>query len=272
MFDDNIKLLVNQFVLALPNFLKAIGLILLGWILAKIISGVLKKMLKAIKIDHLAEKINDIDIIGNSNLKLVPSAFLSKLVYYFIIFVFLIAATEALHIEAITKLMTDTLSYIPVLLSALFVFIIGLFLADSLKKMVFSACTSLNIPAAGLISNLLFYFVFVNILVVSLTQAKINTEFIQNNISIILAGIVLAFSIGYGLATRDLAASFIASIYNKGKINIGDSVIIDDTEGVIVDMDNICITLLSNGNKVVIPLNKLNTNKIVVKATVSQSS
>ena len=175
---------LEQLVAALPNFLKAIGLLILGWILAKILSGVFKRLLKAIKVDLLAERLNQIDLIGRSNFNIVPSVVISKFVYYFILFAFLIAATEALQIQAVTELMTNLLNYIPILLSALVVFIIGLFIADSLKKLVHTTCVSLGIPAANLIANVFFYFIFINVLMVTLTQAKINTEFIQDNLSI----------------------------------------------------------------------------------------
>ncbi len=260
--------LLDQFALFLPNFLKAIGLLIVGWILAKVLSGLLRKLLKKIKVDQLAERLNDIDLIGNSNFKLVPSVLLSKILYYLILFVFLIASTDALNINAITQMMTNALNYVPVLLSASFVFIIGLFLADSLKKLIYTACNSLGIPAAGLISNLFFYFIFINVLIVTLTQAKINTEFIQDNLSIILGGIVFAFAIGYGLATKDIAANFVASFYNKGKINLGDTIAIDGIEGIVVEIDTTSMTLVSNNNdKVIIPLSKLNNTSLVIKDT-----
>ena len=62
-------------------------------------------------------------------------------------------------------------------------------------------------PSASLISNFVFFF-FINILIVALSQASINTSFIEQNISIIIAGGVLAFSIGYGLASKDIVSSF----------------------------------------------------------------
>ena len=273
MLEENLQLLLNQFVLALPNFLKALGLLIAGWILAKVLSGLFRKLLRAVKIDKLAERLNDIDLIGNSNIKLVPSVLLSKILYYLIVFVFVIASAEALQIDAITEMMTNALNYVPVLLSALLVFILGLFVADSLKKLIFTTCNSLGIPAAGLISNLFFYFVFINVLIVTLTQARINTEFIQDNLSIILGGIVFAFAIGYGLATKDIASNFIASFYNKGKINLGDTVVIDGVEGVVVEIDTTSLTLVSAENdRIIIPLSKLNNTSLIIRNSAQAKS
>ena len=256
---------LEQLVLALPNFLKAIGLLILGWLIAKLAASLIKRLLKTLKVDNLAKRLNDIDLIGKSNFDIVPSVVLSKFIYYFVLFAFLIAATEALQIDSVTAMMTNLLNYIPVLLSALFVFIIGLFIADSLKKLVFTACSSLGIPASGLISNVFFYFLFINVLMVTLTQARINTEFIQDNLSIILGGIVLAFAIGYGLASKDVVANFIASFYNKGKISLGDEIIIDNIEGRVIGLDNTSITLQAEKGKVIIPLSKISTSSLLIK-------
>ena len=262
---DILKHLFDEFVLALPNFLSAIGLLIAGWILARIIAGLLRKLLVAIKVDKFAERLNDIDLIGKSNFKFVPSVFLSKIVYYFILFAFLIGATDVLNIKAVTDLMTNILNYIPILFSAMFVFIIGLFIADALKKIVLTTCKSLGIPAAGLISNIFFYFLFVNILMVTLSQAMIDTDFIQDNLSIILAGIVLAFAIGYGLASKDIVANFIASFYNKNKVKLGDNIVIDGIEGVIINLDNTSLTLKAKDGRIIVPLSKLSSSSLLIK-------
>ncbi len=256
--------LLQQLQAALPNFLKALGLIILGYILARLIATLFKRLLRSIKVDNLAQKLNSIDLIGGSKINLVPSVILSKILYYFILFAFLIAATELLNIQAVSELMTSLLNYIPILLSALLVFIIGLFVADSLKKIVYTTCNSLGIPAAGLIANILFYFVLVNVLMITLSQAKINTEFIQDNLSIILAGIVLAFAIGYGFASKDLMANLLSAFYNKEKLHIGQTIGIGELKGKVVEIGKTTLTLQAEDKRIIIPLSKLTSEALMV--------
>ena len=130
--------------------------------------------------------------------------------------------------------------------------------------MVKTACESLGIPAAGLISSVVFYFLFLNIAMIALSQARIDTEFIQDNLSIILAGVVLAFAIGYGFASRNIVANFLASFYNKGKINVGDTIGIEGVKGKVIRMDNSSIVLEVESREVLIPLSKIASEKIDV--------
>ena len=132
---------------------------------------------------------------------------------------------------------------------------------DMLKKLVHTACASLNIPAAGLIANFVFYFVFINVAMITLSQAGIDTNFIQDNLSIILAGIVGAFAVGYGYASRPLIGNLLAAYYNKNKVKVGDTIAIDGVKGKVIELDNSTMTLEADDRKIVVPLNKLSSEK-----------
>lgn len=257
--------LLKDFAGSFKSFVMALLVFFIGWIIAKSVSKLIAKVLKRIGIDKLAERLNDIDMIASSNFKIVPSVVLSKMVYYILLLIFLIAATDVLGMAAVSDLVRDILNYIPSLISALMVFILGLLIADFLKGIVKTTCTSLNIPAAGMIANAVFYFVFLNVLMITLTQAKIDTEFIQANLSIILAGGVAAFALGYGLASKDILANMLASFYNKNKVNIGDEIEIDGFKGKVIDIDSSCVTLQAKKERIIVPLNKLNSNSIIIK-------
>ncbi len=97
-----------------------------------------------------------------------------------------------------------------------------------------------------------------------MSQAKINTEFFGQNISIIIAGGVLAFSIGYGFASKDLVASFLASYYTKDKLNVGDKVTLNGVTGTISNVDKSSVTIRSENKSVIIPLNKILQDNIEI--------
>ena len=63
---NTLEKLFTDLVGFLPNLLAAIMILFIGWIIARIIAKVLQRVLKAIKIDRLAEKLNDIEMVANS--------------------------------------------------------------------------------------------------------------------------------------------------------------------------------------------------------------
>ena len=256
--------LINQFVNAAGNVVMAALVALIGWIVARVVARVVGNLLKKIGIDKLSERLNEIDIISNSNFEIVPSKVLSKMLYYVILIIFFMAATDVLAMPAVSQLMKDLVGYIPYLISALIVLVIGVLLADFLKKIVLTACQSLGIPSAKLIASFAFWFVFMTTAVSALSQAQIDTTFITSNLSVILAGVVLAFALGYGFASKEMMANFLASFYTKEKFKIGDVIQIEGIKGEIIEIDNSSFVLSAEGRRVIIPLSKLTTEKIEI--------
>ncbi len=245
----------------LARLLGALLVILFGRLIASGMGKGLTKLFKKIGVDKLADRLGQIDLFRKSPIKVTPSDVIGKAIYYIIFFIFIWIATDMLRIAALSDMISKVFDYLPVLTSALIVFIAGVFLADFLKKIVLTATKSLNIPAANLIANLVFYFLFINVAMITLAQAGIQTESIEDNISIILAGVVAAFAIGYGYASRPVLSNMLAAYYNRNRINLGDQITIGGIEGKVVKMDNTTFTLETSDKLVVFPLNKLITER-----------
>lgn len=254
----------RNFISILDNLIGAILLLLIGWLLARFVAKLLRKILKKSGIDKLADRFNEIDMFYKNNIRVVPSVIIPKVFYYLLLFIFVIAATDVLGMAVISNLMGELLNYIPKAIVAVIVLIIGLIVADLLKNIVKTTCESLGIPAANVISTAVFYFVFINIIMMALRQGNIETGFIEQNVSIILAGIVLAFAIGYGLASRSLVSNFLASFYNREKVQIGDEITIDGIRGRIIEIDNHNITLQNGTHRHLIPLSKLTSETVTI--------
>jgi hypothetical protein len=257
---------LNEMVKILPNLALAVGIFLFGWIFASLVARVLKRVLKRVGVDKLAKRLEDIDIVQRSGIKLMPSVLLAKIVYYLLIFIFLITATEFLGMKAISDLMTSIMNYLPKLFSALLVFLLGIFVADFLKNIILTACKSLGIPAADLIANIVFYFILLNVVMITLSQADLKTDFMEMNISIILGGVIFAFAIGYGFASRGMMANLLASYYNRDRIRMGDDISISGVRGTVVDMDAHTFTLQTEESKIIMPLSKLSSEAIEIFA------
>ena len=263
-FIEKLKEKLFEMSAVVPNIITALLIFLVGLIIARIIRRLIRKMLAKTGIDKLADRLNDIDMMSSSNIKIVPSVLFSQIIYYILLLVSLMAAVEALGMEAVSDLMTNIINYLPKALSAFIVLIIGLMVSDFIKKIVLTTCESLGIPAAKFIANVVFYFLFLNVALITLKQAELQTAFMENNISIVLGGVILAFAIGYGLASRSLMANMLSSFYNKDKISIGDDITIEGRRGKISVIDSTTVTLTGEDGEVVIPLSKFSAETYVV--------
>lgn len=241
----------------IPALIKAGLIMLVGWLLAKLFSTLVKRLLSVIGADKLAGKLMQVDFFRESKINLVPSQLVAAIVYYFFIIIFAMAAVDAMGLQMLSKLLQDFISYIPNAITALAVLLVGIFVADAIKKVLLTACRSLGISSGNLIANVIFYFVLLNIILIALRQAKLQTSFMEENISIILAGVAGAFAIGYGFASRDVMSSLLASFYSKGKVKVGDEVTIGNMRGEVITMNNSDLILRAEESEYVVPFSKV---------------
>ncbi|MEO0626239.1 MAG: mechanosensitive ion channel domain-containing protein [Bacteroidota bacterium] len=266
--DSVLNLLLDQLralLAVIPALLKASVILLLGYFVAKLVSKGIKVALQKIKADNIANRLNDVEFIQRSGIEIKPSTLLSKIVYYFLMIIVIMTAVEALGMTMVSVMMADLIKYIPQAVTAFAILLLGIFMADFVKKIVLAACRSLNIAASNMIANVIFYFIFLNIVLISLRQANLQTAFMESNISIILAGIAAAFAIGYGLASRDIMGNLLSAFYNRGRIEIGDEITIDGKRGRIIAMNNNSLTLRSEEDtEVIVPFKKLSSQTLEI--------
>jgi len=270
---DNINFhMVDQFfqpiISSLPKILGAIGLFILGFIIAKVIRRLTKTFLVKIKVDKLADKLDEIELFANTKIKLVISSIVAGIIYYLLLVVFTIAIMDMLNLTTVSYYLTTIINYLPQAFTAIAFLIVGVLFADFIRKMVYSAAKSIGIPSSRIISTVLFYFLFINVFISALTQAGIDTEFIQSNITMIIGGVVVAFALGYGIASKDVMSSILASYYNK-RFKEGDTITIESYTGQIVSISNTDFVLKADNKMVVIPLSKISKESIVIHASLS---
>ncbi len=256
------KQLIEQFIATIPKLVGAIAILIIGYIIAKVVSKIVLRILDTIKIDVVADKLHEIEIVDKSNVKIVPSKILSKLTYYVILFIFLIASADFLGMEVVSELISSIVAYLPKVLSAAVVLAVGIFIADMIKQGVRSACQAINMPAASVVSSLVFYFILINVLMMAMNQAEINTEFLKSNLSLILGGIIFAFALGYGIASKEMMANILGGLYSKNKFEIGNEIKVKDVKGTVIAKDSSSITIQTPNSKVIVPMGILTKESV----------
>lgn len=256
--------LLGQLVAFLPNLFGALLIVAIGYVVTRVVTTLLKRVLKVVGLDRLGARLRRIDVIAQSSVEISLSTVVAQIIYYFLMLVILVAATDVLGLEIVSELVGSAIAYVPKLVAAIVILVIGAIVADILRELTAVTCRSIGIPSAGMIGSIVFWFVFVAILVTALSQAQLQTDFVVANLSILLAGLSLAFALAYGLAARPLMAGFLALFYNRGKLLVGDRVRVDGQEGRIVSIDRASFTLEGGGVTAIVPLSKLQTETVQV--------
>lgn len=256
--------LIGQLANFIPRLISAIVILVLGLLVAKLVRNVVATVLRKIGVDKIGDQLNEIDLIRRMKTEIRLSYVVAQTLYFFILLIFATAAAEMLGVAALTDLVVGVTNLIPKLIVAGLMLIAGLFISEGLKRFVIGLCNSFNISGGRMLGTLVFFFFLVITLINALGQAGLNTELLESSFNLIIGGIILAFAVGYGLASRDVMANIMASFYSKNKYRPGQIVQIDDVKGEILKIDSTSLTLLTGETKTVFPLQTLQTRKVEI--------
>lgn len=256
----------GKFLDFLPKLMLGIGFIILAWIVLRVVNFILKKLLKLSKIDSLTTKLNEAELFGKSDFTVVPSTIILKFVKYLLVLIFTIVASEMLGLKMISEGIGSFIAYLPILLSALLIFVVGVYIASLVKKAIVDTFKSLEISGSNLVSNIVFYAIVVVVSITALNQAGINTEIITSNLTLILGSVLVSFTIAFGLGARDVVLRLLFGFYSKRNFEIGQRIKTKKFEGTIQAIDNICITIKTEEGILVMPIKKFVDQEIKIKA------
>ena len=261
---NTFQTLIDQFIEFVPRILGALVILLIGIAVARLTALVVRRVLSRVGFDKIGERLNEISIVKQLKTEIKLSEIVAKVIYYFILLVFITAATETLGIAAITEMVSSLVNFIPKLIAAAIMLQVGVLLADALRSAVVSVCASFNISSGRLLGMIVFIFFLIVTVISALGQAGINTDLLESSFNLIIGGVIFAFAFGYGLASRDVMANILSSFYSRNKYQEGQTIQIDDVKGQIIKIDTTSLTLQTGMTTTVFPLQSLQTKKVEV--------
>ncbi|MCS7184386.1 MAG: hypothetical protein NZ870_00435 [bacterium] len=205
----------NHIVLRLPSILGAFILLLIGLILSRVIREILERFFSNIKLDELISKTNLTTVTEKLGLGRSFSKIFSILAYWFILLIFIVAASNAVGLYVVGEFIKNIFDFIPKLVASIIILGAGFYLAGVVKNIVYHSLTSNNINYAKGISLGVEIFIYFLSTYLAMSNILPKMEIIGNLILILFAGIAIAFGIAFGLAGKDLAEDFLRKLFKK---------------------------------------------------------
>ena len=256
-------MLFNSLAESFPTFILIVILLLAGWLISKLAKAAIVKAMKIAQVDKVFDKMEISPVLMRIGIK-DPIIFLGTLVYWMIMLVFFIAIAEIISMPVISNGLAAIIAYLPKILSALVILVLGMLLANGLKSAVQSATESIGLSGSRVISNIVYYIIFIFVEITAINQTGIDTTLITSNLTLIFGAMLLAFGISYGFASRSIMTNMLSSFYKRDKFTKGMRIRVDEVEGEVVDMDSMSITLDCGNKTVVLPTQLLVEKKVEI--------
>lgn len=201
----------------LANALLVIIILIIGWIIARIIKAVVTKVLSALKLDNLSDKIELTALLEKGGITLTLSELIGVICYWLALLVTFMVAINAIGLTIAADLLNKVILYIPNVIAAIFILILGMFVATLLRNIVEVAANNAGIAQSKFLSKTVVVVVVTFAVFAALEQLGIGIRITELTLSIILGSVGLGLALAFGLGCKDIIAKYVSDFLEKSK-------------------------------------------------------
>ncbi len=212
---EPIKVMAIKIWSYIPDIAGAIVILVVGWLLAKLIEAVVVRILKAVRLDLASDKVGISKVLAQGDIKLSLSEIIGGIIYWLIILVAVATMLDALNLKVASELISRLVEYIPSILAAVFILIIGSFLANFIGTIIRTAGLNAGLKNAKLMAQISQVILMVFTVIIAIEQLKVATALLILSINIILISIGFGAALAFGLGCKDIAGKFMQDVINK---------------------------------------------------------
>lgn len=224
--------LADSAIAAAPRVVVGIILMVVGLAVAKIVEVILRFVLTRIRFDSLMERAGIDKTLHRIGLRQQLNVAIPRIVYFLTLIVLARTASDGLGLTAISGAIGAFFAYLPNIIAALLLMIVGTAISQFAAETVEEAGRNSGLdfaPALGkLVSGLIMFVVGM----MAIGQLQIDTNMVRIVTSFILGGAALAFGLAFGLGTREVVRNITAGFYLRKFLMQGETVEIAGQSGV----------------------------------------
>jgi len=205
----------NSIAEFLPTLISALVLLLIGWIIAKIVKGILSRVLNAVNFDSVADKVGVNGFLAKGGMKHRASSLIATLGYWIVMFTTLVTFFNTLGLEVVSDLLTDVIKYIPNIIVGCLLLVVGMYLAEFVSGLVVGALQGGGYNNPELIGRISYGAVMFFAVAIVLEQLGIGGNIINTVVTVIMSGAGLALALAFGLGGREWAGNLINKTFKS---------------------------------------------------------
>lgn len=206
----------------LPRLLIALVVVLGGWLLAKLARFTVVKGLRAINFNVLTERAGLDGFLRQGGMPGDTTSLFGVLVYWLVILAALLIAFNGLGLTYITDLLGRVVWFVPNIFVALLVLAFGSYFARFVGDTVTAYGRNVKLQDAVFLGKLAQYAIMVFVVLIALDQIKVGGDIVRESFLVILAGVVFALALAFGLGGKDWAAERIEQWWPRERKDHGD--------------------------------------------------
>lgn len=198
------------------KFLFAVVIFIIGWIIAKIIRTIVVRLLKALRVDTIAEQAKIADFLSKGGIKYTLSELVAIIIYWILLLGVLVSSLNMLALTGMSGLLDRILGYLPNVIGGLIILITGIFISVFVGSIVRTTAANVGVNQSSLLGKIAQVAILVFAILITLDELKIGAVLVSA-MNIVLGTIGLGLALAFGLGCKDIAAKFVSEIVDKLK-------------------------------------------------------
>lgn len=212
---DPLKGMLKEVMDFIPTLVSAFLLLIIGLLVAKLFHDVVLRLFKEIRLDKLADKTGISRVIDKSGIKHSLSEIISLIVYWLFIIIFMIITVKTVGLTVVSDSLDRLLGYIPHVLSAVVVLVLGMILAKVVSKLVHFIGSYLDLPKPKLLERITRWAIVIYAVTIFIEELGFGSVLVGTTFYIMFGAVAFAFALAYGIGGQEMAAKHLSKYHDK---------------------------------------------------------
>jgi small-conductance mechanosensitive channel len=216
-----------------PKVIAMLAVLVVGFIIARLIAKLIATVAEKIGLQTAAEGGGLVHSMKQVGIDRTVPQILGTITFWALMAFFFMAALNILGLQAVSQAMGEVVAYIPKLITATVMVVVGLMLAKFLHGVIATSADRVGINYATQLANGVYYVLAIMVFIAAFDQLDIKFGPLNHMLLIGFGGLAVAFGLAVGLGGRDVMAGILAGYYVRQRMHSGDMVSVAGYEGTV---------------------------------------
>jgi len=199
----------------IPQLVGALVVFVVGWVVAMIVGKVVSDILRRVQFNQLFEREGFRKALERAELRVDPSEFIGGIFKWVLLIVFILAAVEILGLEEFAGILSKVLGYLPNVLIASLMFVVAVIIADIVGKVLHATVESAQMGSGHYVAVIVKWSIWIFAVILILLQLNVAKDFLLLVLQGVVAFLVVAGGLAFGLAGKDVAGELLRDMMKK---------------------------------------------------------
>ena len=252
----------NDIASFLPDVVNGLIVLLVGYLIARIIGGLVRLVLRKAGLDDLSERRGIVSGLRGLGIGLTPSRLIGQTVFGLLFLSFAITAVRLMRFETVAVLLERLLDFLPNVIAALVVFLVGSMVSRLAGNWVSLIAAAGGLDYARRLGSLVQYVVGLFVMVLALGVLGIQVGLLVTAITIMIGAFGLAIGLALGLGARTIVYHILAGYYVRQRYQPGQTITLGQMSGEVSGTGSVNTVVITAEGSTVVP------NGVLLESTV----